>query len=806
MSEGAPPRTKRNGARSFKNPPQPHMCIKDYIMGSSIPCYINVLSWEKVDMPTSPNEPLPLYGGMPLTPPRTEDKNTKVFAVIVHPEVLKQRGKNAQDQNEQSSLVDVLLDFLESTNKGIVFKRIYTILKDRDITGELKEVWISVQNQREREVNQQETWIDGQPPIPQYTQPVDQQQQQQQHQQVQEQYKQQFQHQQQQFQHQQQQFQQQLLHRQQQLQQQPQIQLQPQQLPQQIPQQVQVSTVPQQQIQQNQQMLQNSYMMSQPPQYQHNIVSNLSSNDCSNYDKYGYPQQNPVPVSQNEQAYQQNPMLVRTYNNGNGSRIDSDRFNYRERGRSLPQQPMPKQLPPPQQPQQQNCPAYPASQYHFQQLPRQMMPQYVNSNMPPSYGGQMNPIPANPYSDFNMIQHKHMLPTDFKRRHLKLESQMQAEIHRMQQQEQQMLGPPPPHIQQSASQYQSTGINVVDPPLVKFVRMYKGNSYGRNNMSTSNRNNAPPLKKNMENTTKPKSPVKVLQRDQLLQNKHNISQSSPEKNLKSLEKTFDGINELDNVQVTDLDEEDPKPKEIAEVTNEVSPKKPEALNYAAALKEFKDLTDRTVESKSSPVENPMPSSSESHIQETKEVKQQYHNQKRRSIKTVLNRNKAGTNDGKVWAKDANKSMKNGMKTSFEFVTNLNPVERLQDKDVDEQSKGSQPDVQASTGWNGHVKQKASDSPKRTQSTVNSIIKIFKIHQGNNGTGEEVTTNKKFKSNGQIKTNSKMTVNEQEDTNQGYTILKKSVATVNTSDEVVTEIAQLSIQDCKDTVEKNAVLS
>lgn len=99
--------------------------------------------------------------------------------------------------------------------------------------------------------------------------------------------------------------------------------------------------------------------------------------------------------------------------------------------------------------------------------------------------------------------------------------------------------------------------------------------------------------------------------------------------------------------MTDLDEEDPKPKEITEVTNEVAPKKPEALNYAAALKEVKDVADHPVENKSPPIENPTPSSSESHVQEVKEVKQHHYNQKRRSIKTVLNRNKSGANDGKV---------------------------------------------------------------------------------------------------------------------------------------------------------------
>lgn len=31
MTEGGATRMKRNGARLFKNPPQPHMCIQDFI-------------------------------------------------------------------------------------------------------------------------------------------------------------------------------------------------------------------------------------------------------------------------------------------------------------------------------------------------------------------------------------------------------------------------------------------------------------------------------------------------------------------------------------------------------------------------------------------------------------------------------------------------------------------------------------------------------------------------------------------------------------------------------------------------------
>jgi hypothetical protein len=67
--------------------------------GSSIPCYINILSWEKVNLPANPSQPVPMRGGMELTPPRSQDKNTRVFAVIANPEVLRIRGKNAKDQN-----------------------------------------------------------------------------------------------------------------------------------------------------------------------------------------------------------------------------------------------------------------------------------------------------------------------------------------------------------------------------------------------------------------------------------------------------------------------------------------------------------------------------------------------------------------------------------------------------------------------------------------------------------------------------------------------------------------------------------
>lgn len=85
----------------------------------------------------------------------------------------------------------------------------------------------------------------------------------------------------------------------------------------------------------------------------------------------------------------------------------------------------------------------------------------------------------------------------------------------------------------------------------------------------------------------------------------------------------------------------------------------------------------------------------------------------------------------------------------------------------------------------------SESPKRSQPTMNSIIKsVFKIHPG--ASGEE--TSGKRKTNGQTRANAKATC-ENEEVQQGYTILKKEI-----QEEMVSEIAQISIQDCKDTTD------
>uniref|UniRef100_A0A182S7F8 Uncharacterized protein n=1 Tax=Anopheles maculatus TaxID=74869 RepID=A0A182S7F8_9DIPT len=57
------PHRRSRASRTFKNPPQPHMCIKERTVdGKEV--FINVLSWTRIANPDNPDAPIPLYGGM----------------------------------------------------------------------------------------------------------------------------------------------------------------------------------------------------------------------------------------------------------------------------------------------------------------------------------------------------------------------------------------------------------------------------------------------------------------------------------------------------------------------------------------------------------------------------------------------------------------------------------------------------------------------------------------------------------------------------------------------------------------------
>ncbi|XP_050672587.1 uncharacterized protein LOC126970611 [Leptidea sinapis] len=140
--------------RQFKNPPQPHMCIQDTVKDSTEKLFINVLGWQKIANPKQYTDPIPLYGGMQVHQscgPNSNRTPLLVFAVMVNPDILKANGKNASNPTDRDALVSLLCDFVEAMNPGLFLTRNPVILKDRDIAGELKDVWLAVQNKRERE-------------------------------------------------------------------------------------------------------------------------------------------------------------------------------------------------------------------------------------------------------------------------------------------------------------------------------------------------------------------------------------------------------------------------------------------------------------------------------------------------------------------------------------------------------------------------------------------------------------------------------------------------------------------------------
>lgn len=64
-SSSPPPHSYRHSRayRHFKNPPQPHMCIRTTTEAGE-ELFINVLSWTRIVIPQEPSDPIPLYGGM----------------------------------------------------------------------------------------------------------------------------------------------------------------------------------------------------------------------------------------------------------------------------------------------------------------------------------------------------------------------------------------------------------------------------------------------------------------------------------------------------------------------------------------------------------------------------------------------------------------------------------------------------------------------------------------------------------------------------------------------------------------------
>ncbi|KAG5681969.1 hypothetical protein PVAND_011368 [Polypedilum vanderplanki] len=163
---------RHRSAKSFKSPPQPKFCIKESYEGREV--YINVLSYSRIANQLSALDPVPLYGGMIIksysslknslhqqqalqgignnvsTPPPPPPSQL-IFAVMASPEVLKKVGRNFPATTETNNLIELMCEFCEAMNPWLKLSKKPEILKDRDIQGELKDIWTAVQNFREKE-------------------------------------------------------------------------------------------------------------------------------------------------------------------------------------------------------------------------------------------------------------------------------------------------------------------------------------------------------------------------------------------------------------------------------------------------------------------------------------------------------------------------------------------------------------------------------------------------------------------------------------------------------------------------------
>ncbi|KAG8284786.1 hypothetical protein J6590_095188 [Homalodisca vitripennis] len=72
-------------------------------------------------------------------------------AITVHTWTCHLSGRHGVRSEERDGLIDLMLDFIEAMNENIKFSRNFMVLKDRDLTGELKDIWAVIQAKRDAE-------------------------------------------------------------------------------------------------------------------------------------------------------------------------------------------------------------------------------------------------------------------------------------------------------------------------------------------------------------------------------------------------------------------------------------------------------------------------------------------------------------------------------------------------------------------------------------------------------------------------------------------------------------------------------
>lgn len=586
------------------------------------------------------------------------------------------------------NFIELLLDFIEAMNVGVVFARRYTILKDRDITGELKEVWNAVLAIRENEQRpQQETWIDAQPALPampQYPQYMEQQAQ---------------------------------------MQQQPQPSLP-------------------------------EFGVS-PLQYHSSIPygRGMSGDANMHYESYGHQQ--PQIVPKNEPIFATGPQIMsqQTYHS-----VVAQQLGYNVRDISREADILMQKIITAQQ----------QSRMTWPQLP------HVPNMRPNPYGPANTSPPAPPINLSNTIKpYQPYIPYHQQQQQQQppppppppshIDNAMHVDVRRLQQQPT-PPPPPPPHQMHlnHAQPYEQSG---------KPFNVQPNNAHrqpGRPHMGVAQKNNATRRQTNSpthnsscqtwwedflsSQSAKPKSPVKVLQREQTTAERHDANNHADSGKATPAEKGEE-----------EEEEEKEQPKKSVPVTDLDENSKKKEGECAAMRKDDANTSEAARVVDNSPAREEKPVKVEKSSQETKETEAPAVTQQQTQQPGPRNPNRFGKGGGRT--------------------------------------RGRGPGGNKGGDKGGH---NASEKrPQQQQTMMNNIIKnVFKIGPG--GSGEEMSTGKLRKTNGQAKVaNGKATYSgsssssseNSEEQQPGYTILKKDA-----QENVVSEIAQLSIQDCKDATE------
>lgn len=122
---------------SFMAPPEPHMCVKTQMAKpQKVPFYINFCTWKRIPAPVSPEEPAKVAGSA-IGQINEGKGKVAITAVAFSEKMLEDYGKNAVNKNDQDTLIQIAMDFIEKQHENIKIKRKYTIL-DSPYKGSVK--------------------------------------------------------------------------------------------------------------------------------------------------------------------------------------------------------------------------------------------------------------------------------------------------------------------------------------------------------------------------------------------------------------------------------------------------------------------------------------------------------------------------------------------------------------------------------------------------------------------------------------------------------------------------------------------